>query len=117
GREKGEFIVSQEEAEYYYVRLSDIQNILRLFAEADLERKGDAEYDSQQIEETVYNNLLNIDNWLASGEIYLSPDLGGSVIEPSDYLLAGISAICLILSLFLLTFHIRKKKADSLNAA
>ena len=117
GKEKGAFIVSQEEAEYYYVRLSDIQKILRLFAEADLERKGDTEYDSKQIEETVYNNLLNIDNWLASGEIYLSPDLGGSVIEPSDYLLAGVSATCLVGAIFLLVFHVRKKKTDSLNIA
>ena len=80
-----------------------------------MERKGDAEYDSQQIEETVYNNLLNIDNWLASGEIYLSPDLGGSVIEPSDYLLAGVSAICLVGAIFLLVFRVRKKEVDSLN--
>ncbi len=109
GTQIGKPFVSQQQADYYYVKLSDIEKVLRLLLEATDEQQGEASSASQKFGQRMYNSLFNIDHWLASENIYLSPDIGGSVFTKWDYILLAASAGCFLLALLSLFFSYRKK--------
>ena len=96
--------LSQETMDYYYVKLSDIIEVAQLLLSDDLDETVNA----QPIGFGVYNAVFRIDHLLASDNIYLSPDIGGSVFTKWDVILLVASAGCFLLALILLLLSFRK---------
>ena len=90
--------------DYYYVKLSDIIEVAQLLLSDDLDETVNA----QPIGFGVYNAVFRIDHLLASDNIYLSPDIGGSVFTKWDVILLVASAGCFLMALILLLLSFRK---------
>lgn len=99
-----DLILSQEDTDFYYVKLEDIESIVRLLIIA----KNGETIDSRELESLVYTNLYSIDRLLANDNIYLSPDIGGSVFTQWDFIQLAASAGCFLLALILLLLSFRK---------
>ena len=100
-REWGEeSILSQEEADFYYVKLRDIELVYRLLVSNRLVEKGT---DPQEIERRVQSNLLRIDQILQGSNIYISPDMQAAILSPWN-LFAFLIAFLLILAAAILLF-------------
>ena len=100
-REWGEeSILSQEEADFYYVKLRDIELVYRLLVSNRLVEKGT---DPQEIERRVQSNLLRIDQILQGNNIYISPDMQAAILSPWN-LFAFLIAFLLILAAAILLF-------------
>ena len=100
-REWGEeSILSQEEADFYYVKLGDIELVYRLLVSNRLVEKGT---DPQEIERRVQSNLLRIDQILQGSNIYISPDMQAAILSPWN-LFAFLIAFLLILAAAILLF-------------
>ena len=100
-REWGEeSILSQEEADFYYVKLRDIELVYRLLVLNRLVEKGT---DPQEIERRVQSNLLRIDQILQGNNIYISPDMQAAILSPWN-LFAFLIAFLLMLAAAVLLF-------------
>ena len=100
-REWGEeSILSQEEADFYYVKLRDIELVYRLLVSNRLVEKGT---DPQEIERRVQSNLLRIDQILQGNNIYISPDMQAAILSPWN-LFAFLIAFLLMLAAAILLF-------------
>ena len=100
-REWGEeSILSQEEADFYYVKLRDIELVYRLLVSNRLVEKGT---DPQEIERRVQSNLLRIDQILQGSNIYISPDMQAAILSPWN-LFAFLIAFLLMLAAAVLLF-------------
>ena len=100
-REWGEeSILSQEEADFYYVKLRDIELVYRLLVSNRLVEKGT---DPQEIERRVQSNLLRIDQILQGNNIYISPDMQAAILSPWN-LFAFLIAFLLMLAAAVLLF-------------
>ena len=95
-----ESILSQEEADFYYVKLRDIELVYRLLVSNRLVEKGT---DPQEIERRVQSNLLRIDQILQGNNIYISPDMQAAILSPWN-LFAFLIAFLLILAAAVLLF-------------
>ena len=95
-----ESILSQEEADFYYVKLRDIELVYRLLVSNRLVEKGT---DPQEIERRVQSNLLRIDQILQGNNIYISPDMQAAILSPWN-LFAFLIAFLLMLAAAVLLF-------------
>ena len=95
-----ESILSQEEADFYYVKLRDIELVYRLLVSNRLVEKGT---DPQEIERRVQSNLLRIDQILQGSNIYISPDMQAAILSPWN-LFAFLIAFLLMLAAAILLF-------------
>ena len=75
GEQAHDYILSQEEADFYYVRLEDIERVYRQLADAYIAEE-EIEAEPAEIEWEIYRNLFRMDNLFIADNIYLSPDSG-----------------------------------------
>ena len=75
GEQAHDYILSQEEADFYYVRLEDIERVYRQLADAYIVEE-EIEAEPAEIEWEIYRNLFRMDNLFIADNIYLSPDSG-----------------------------------------
>ncbi len=100
-REWGEeSILSQEEADFYYVKLEDIELIYQLLIS---DRPVEEEIDPRERERRVQSNLLRIDEILMLDNIYISPDMQAAILSPWN-LFAFLIAFLLMLAAAVLLF-------------
>ena len=95
-----ESILSQEEADFYYVKLEDIELIYQLLIS---DRPVEEEIDPREMERRVQSNLLRIDQILQGNNIYISPDMQAAILSPWN-LFAFLIAFLLILAAAILLF-------------
>ena len=95
-----ESILSQEEADFYYVKLEDIELVYRLLI---ADRLIAEEIDPREMERRVLTNLLQVDGTLRWSNIYISPDVQAAILSPWN-LFAFLIAFLLILAAAILLF-------------
>ena len=94
-----ESILSQEEADFYYVKLEDIETVYRtLFL-----TRRESTLDPREMERRVLTNLLQVDGTLRWSNIYISPDVQAAILSPWN-LFAFLIAFLLMLSAAILLF-------------
>lgn len=101
-------ILSQEDITFYYVRLEDIEKLYKLSVKKISEAIGTERYDANMREALLYTAVRRVDQLLASDNIYLSPDIGGSVFSPSDWVYV-VAAGTIIVLIFIFLFRLRRK--------
>lgn len=111
GEQARDYILSQEEADFYYVRLEDIDRVYRQLAEAYI-AKEKIEAEPAEIEWEIRRNLFRMDNLFIMNNIYLSPDSGSYAYTRREiYGLIG-SGCCFLAGLALLIGSRRRLEAD-----
>ena len=95
-----ESILSQEEADFYYVKLEDIELIYQLLI---ADRPIAEEIDPREMERRILINLLQVDGTLRWSNIYISPDVQAAILSPWN-LFAFLIAFLLMLSAVILLF-------------
>lgn len=110
GEQAHDYILSQEEADFYYVRLEDIERVYRQLAEAYI-AKEKIEAEPAEIEWEIRRNLFRMDNLFIMDNIYLSPDSGSYAYTRREiYGLIG-SGCCFLAGLALLISSRRRLEA------
>ena len=111
GEQARDYILSQEEADFYYVRLEDIERVYRQLANAYIAEE-EIEAEPAEIEWEIYRNLFRMDNLFIADNIYLSPDSGSYAYTRREvYGLMG-SGCCFLAGLVLLINSRRRLQAD-----
>ena len=95
-----ESILSQEEADFYYVKLEDIELIYQLLI---ADRPIAEEIDPREMERRILINLLQVDGTLRWSNIYISPDVQAAILSPWN-LFAFLIAFLLMLAAAILLF-------------
>ena len=110
GEQAHDYILSQEDADFYYVRLEDIERVYRQLAEAYI-AKEKIEAEPAEIEWEIRRNLFRMDNLFIMDNIYLSPDSGSYAYTRREiYGLIG-SGCCFLAGLALLISSRRRLEA------
>lgn len=110
GEQAHDYILSQEEADFYYVRLEDIERVYRQLADAYIAEE-EIEAEPAEIEWEIYRNLFRMDNLFIADNIYLSPDSGSYAYTRREvYGLMG-GGCCFLAGLALLISSRRRLEA------
>lgn len=98
-----EWKLSQEEYEYLYIRIEDLETVWMSSAEAVTPGTIDNIdcIDPVQLAKSREINLLLVDHQLYTYGVYFSPDLSPSILTRPLIILLTSATICLLLSLFL----------------
>lgn len=105
------YALSQKEADFYYLRLSDLEVVARLLIQSQIESAGLEPFSEAELEQSIYNLVFYIDYRLLYNDIYFSPDIGGTLITKWDIFLLITSAGCFLLALILLFRSCRTSKS------
>ena len=101
-------VLSQDDYDFYYVRMEDLEMVYRAYMEAVVADQGEEMLESLSLDMRTYNTLYIIDRQLMYDSIYLSPEFSFQVITKWDYILLAASAGCFLMALILLLLSFRK---------